>query len=174
MKVSSNEHLNTGKLDDTYLRAFEVRFPVADVKVPLLAVAVTNDGQRCVHQDLEWAVPVTLNLIYTKKHALPISWVFTFEGLPPFLAGPVFLKNHRVLNSMAFSSSSPPTPTPRWWRPSWWPSHWSRAGRPGRWCQTRPRPPPAWWGRCQLWSWGQKDCHRSRDGWQCARSKNMT
>ena len=77
---------------DTYLRAFEVCLPVADVQVPLSAVAVTNNGQRCEHQDLEWAVPVTLNLIYTKEHALPNSWVFTFEGLPPFLAGPVFLK----------------------------------------------------------------------------------
>ena len=51
--MSSIEHLNTGKLDDTYLRALKVSFPVADVKVPLFAVAVTNDGQRCVHQDLE-------------------------------------------------------------------------------------------------------------------------
>ena len=45
--------LKHSKLDDTYLRAFEVSFPVADVKVPLFAVAITNDGQRCEHQDLE-------------------------------------------------------------------------------------------------------------------------
>ena len=38
---------------DTYLRAFEVCLPVADVQVPLFAVAVTNNGQRCEHQDLE-------------------------------------------------------------------------------------------------------------------------
>ena len=47
--MSSIEHLNTGELDDIYLRALKVSFPVADVKVPLLAVAVTNDGQRCIH-----------------------------------------------------------------------------------------------------------------------------
>ena len=36
--------LKHSKLDDTYLRAFEVSFPVADVKVPLFAVAITDDG----------------------------------------------------------------------------------------------------------------------------------
>ena len=44
--------LEPSKLDDTYLGGFEVCLPVADVQVPLLAVGVTDDGQRCEHQNL--------------------------------------------------------------------------------------------------------------------------